>query len=252
MIETSRTIRKYAALVGKFLAAVLMLPGPALLACSGWLVWHFEYGLGLPDHQKLAGISGTQQVCSAGHGRTFVPLAEIPPLLRNAVLAEEEPDFYDRPAILKEFALAALSNRHPRSAAITIHLAHCLMPPECCSRGLDWSIATLVLLDRIDKIIPKDAIFEIYLNEVYLGRGNYGVADAAEYYFGKSLAELKLEENAFIAGRATHPSPGKTQESEIRFRDLVIGRMLKAGVISEAEAAAAKTAPLMLGKDPMR
>ena len=154
--------------------------------------------------------------------------------------------------MLKEFALAALRNRYPRPATIAIHLAHCLMPPECCSRGLDWSTATLVLLDRIDKIIPKDTIFEIYLNEVYLGRGNYGVADAAAYYFGKSLGELKHEEMAFIAGRATHPSPGKTQESEIGFRNLVIGRMLKAGVISEAEAAAAKTAPLILGKDPWR
>jgi len=250
MIETPRALRKLAAIVGKSLAALLMLSGPVLLGWSGLLVWHFEYGLGLPGHQELAAISGTAQICSAGHGRTFVPLAEIPPLLRNAVLAEQEPDFYDRPAMLKEFALAALRNHYPRPATIAIHLAHCLMPPECCSRGLDWSTATLVLLDRIDKIIPKDTIFEIYLNEVYLGRGNYGVADAAAYYFGKSLGELKHEEMAFIAGRATHPSPGKTQESEIRFRNLVIGRMLKAGVISEAEAAAAKTAPLILGKDP--
>jgi penicillin-binding protein 1A len=252
MIEMSPAIPKLAAIVGKSVAALLMASGPMLLVLSGSVVWHFEYGLGLPDDGKLAAISGTDQICSAGHGRTFIPIAEIPPLLRNAVLAEEEPDFYDRRAMLTEFARAALRNRNPRPATIAIHLAHCLMPPECCSRGLDWSMATLVLLDRIDKIIPKNTIFEIYLNEVYLGRGNYGVADAAEYYFGKSLGELKHDEMAFIAGRATHPSPGKTQESEIGFRNLVIGRMFKAGVISEAEAAAAKTAPLILEKDPMR
>jgi penicillin-binding protein 1A len=234
MIEMSRAIRKLAAIAGKSLAALLMLCGPALLAWSGWLVWHFEYGLGLPDDSKLAAISGTAQICSAGHGRSFVPLAEIPALLRSAVLAEEEPDFYGRPAILEEFALAALSNRSPRSATIANHLVRCLMPPECC-KGLDRPIGTLVLLDRVDKILSKDTIFEIYLNEVYLGRGNYGVADAAASYFGKSLAELKLEEVAFIVGHAKHPSPGKTQESEIRFRNLVIGRMFKAGVISEAE-----------------
>ena len=185
-----------------------MLSGPVLLAWSGLLVWHFEYGLGLPGHQELAAISGTEQICSAGHGRTFVPLAGIPPLLRNAVLAEEEPDFYSRPAILREFALAALSNRRPRPASIANHLARCLMPSGCCD-GLDWSIGTLVLLDRVDRTLSKDTIFEIYLNDVYLGRGSYGVANAAASYFGKSLGELKHEEMAFIAGRATHPSPGK-------------------------------------------
>ena len=250
MIETPRALRKLASIVGKSLAALLMLSGPVLLAWSGLLVWHFEYGLRLPDHQRLAAISGNEQFCSAGHGRTFVPLAEIPPLLRNAVLAEEEPDFYDRPAMLREFALAALSNRRPRPATIANHLARCLMPSGCCN-GLDWSIGTLVLLDRVDRILSKDTIFEIYLNDVYLGRGSYGVADAAAAHFGKSLDDLKLEEVAFIVGHATQPSPGNNQESDTRFRNRVIERMLKAGVISEATAASAKTAPLLLREGPV-
>jgi penicillin-binding protein 1A len=249
MIEISRAFRKPAVLVSKLLAALLMLSGPVLLAWSGLLVWHFEYGLGLPDHRKLAAIAGTEQICSAGHRRSFVPLAEIPPLLRNAVLAEEEPDFYGRPAILREYALAALSNRYPRPATIAIHPARCLMPPECC-RGLDRPIGTLVLLDRVDKILSKDTIFEIYLNEVYLGRGSYGVADAAASYFGKSLGELKPEEVAFIVGHAKQPSPGNNQEAEIRFRNRVIARMLDAGVIGEAVAASATTAPLLLRERP--
>jgi membrane peptidoglycan carboxypeptidase len=114
MSEIFRRIRKPVVLVGRLLAGLLMLSGTILLAWSGLLVWHFEYGLGLPDEGKLAAISGTEQICSAGRSCTFVPLAEIPPLLRNAVLAEEEPDFYGRPAILKEYALAALFNRRPR------------------------------------------------------------------------------------------------------------------------------------------
>jgi hypothetical protein len=60
------------------LAGLLMLSGTILLAWSGLLVWHFEYGLGLPDEGKLAAISGTEQICSTGRSRTFVPLAEIP------------------------------------------------------------------------------------------------------------------------------------------------------------------------------
>jgi membrane peptidoglycan carboxypeptidase len=231
------------------LAGLLMLSGTILLAWSGLLVWHFEYGLGLPDEGKLAAISGTEQICSAGRSRTFVPLAEIPPLLRNAVLAEEEPDFYGRPAILKEYALAALFNRRPRPATIATRLAQCLMPSGCCE-GLDWSIGSLVLLDRIDKILSRDTIFEIYLNEVYLGRGNYGVADAAASYFRKSLGELELEELAFIVGHARQPSSANNRESDIRFRNRVIDRMLRSGLIGEAVAASAMTASLMLRERP--
>ena len=245
MIEMPRTIRKPAVLVGKSLAAVLMLSGPALLAWSGWLVWHFEYGLGLPDHQKLAAVSGTDQICSASHGRTFIPIAEIPPLLRSAFLASEEPEFYDRPAVLTEYALAVLGQRRPRPATIANHLARCLMPSECC-RGLDRPIGTLVLLDRVDKILSKDTIFEIYLNDVYLGRGSYGVADAATSYFGKSLGELDPDEMAFIVTRARHPFASKDQQSEIDRRNRVLARMRDAGVISEAVAASATTSPLLL------
>jgi len=247
--ETSRTIRKPAAIVGRSLAAVLMLSGPALLAWSGWLVWHFEYGLGLPDDSKLAAISGTEQICSAGHGRTFIPIAEIPPLLRSAFLASEEPEFYHRPALLSEYALGALRNRRPRPAMISTRLAQCLMPRECC-KGLDRPFGALFLVNRLYKILSKDTIFEIYLNDVHLGRGSYGVADAAASYFGKSLGELGPDEVAFIVTRARHPFASKDQQSEIDLRNRVIARMRDAGVIGEAAAASATSAPLMLRDRP--
>jgi penicillin-binding protein 1A len=123
------------------------------------------------------------------------------------------------------------------------------MPSGCCE-GLDWSIGSLVLLDRIDKILSRDTNFEIYLNEVYLGRGNYGVADAAASYFGKSLGELELEEVAFIVGHARQPSSANNRESDIRFRNRVIDRMLRSGLIGEAVAASAMTASLMLRERP--
>jgi len=226
-----------------------MLCGPILLAWSGWLVWHFEYGLGLPDRQQLAVISGTEKICSAGHDRTFVSLTDIPPLLRNAVLTTDEPGFYSRPTILKEFALAAISDRRPRPATIANQLARCLMPSECC-KGLDRPIGTLVLSDRVDRILSRDTIFEIYLNDVYFGRGSYGVADAAVSYFGKSLAELDPDEIAFIATRARHPFASKDQQSEIDRRNRVLARMRNAGVISEAVAASAMSAPLILRERP--
>jgi penicillin-binding protein 1A len=83
-----------------------------------------------------------------------------------------------------------------------------------------------------------------------LGRGNYGVADAAASYFGKSLGELELEEVAFIVGHARQPSSANNRESDIRFRNRVIDRMLRSGLIGDAVAASAMTAPLILRERP--
>jgi membrane carboxypeptidase/penicillin-binding protein len=249
MIEISGAIRKPAAIIGKSLAALLMASGPVLLVLSASLVWHTEFSLGLPDNSKLAAISGSDQICSAGHGRTFIPIAEIPTLLKSAFLASEEPEFYERPAVLTEYALSALRNRRPRPTTIANHLARCLTPSECC-KGPDWSLGTLVLLNRVDRILPKDTIFEIYLNDIYLGRGSYGVADAAASYFGKSLGELDPGEMAFIVTRARYRFASKDQRVEIDRRNRVIARMRDAGVISEAVATSAMTAPLMLRNRP--
>ncbi|MBI5261928.1 MAG: transglycosylase domain-containing protein [Bradyrhizobium sp.] len=230
--------------IGKSVLALLSVAGTALLVFTGWFVWHSEYDLGLPDESKLAALSSTERVCSAGGQRLYTPLAEIPPLVRKAVLAYEDPDFYERPHVnpLAAVVLAAHANRRPWSY-ISVSVTYCLMrlSSECC-RGLDRHLGNLILMGRIERVLSRDRILEIYLNERYFGRDAYGVSAAAEAYFGRPLGELGIEETAFIVSLPRHPY----RHHDAGPRDVVLDRMLKAGLINEAQALSAKSQPLYI------
>jgi membrane peptidoglycan carboxypeptidase len=242
-------MRKFVVIVAKSVLALLSLSGVALLTFTGWLVWHYEYGIGLPDDGKLAAVSATGHICSVGDRRTYVALAGIPPLIRKAVIAYEEPEFYDRPSVnpLTEPVLAALFNRSPRRATISASVTRCLMAlsPGCC-KGIDWHIGNAVLMNRIERTLPRDLILEIYINESYFSRGAYGVATAAVWYFGKSLGDLSVDEIAFITALPRAPTwLGRNKDRGTERRNAVVDRMLQAGAISEAQAISAKERPLV-------
>lgn len=244
-------MRKSLIIVAKLVLALLSAAGVGLLMLTGWLVWHYEHGIGLPSEDRLAAMSSTGPACTTDSGRTYLPLAEVPPLLRKTVLAYEQIDFYEAWSLnpFVEFALAAAANRKPRASGIMQSVARCLMSlsPNCC-QGLDWHIGTIFFMQRVANSLPRDRILEIYLNESYLGRGAHGVAAAAEAYFGKPLSELNIDAVAFIASRARHPYPSRNFDT--RFRDFVIDRMLTAGLIGEAQAASGKSRPLLLEEKP--
>ena len=182
--------------------------------------------------------------------RATIPLADIPPLLRNAVIAYEQPDFYEAWSLnpIAEIALGLGTGRGPRPAGITQSVARCLVlltPGN--DRQID-PIATIYFMQRVTRSLSRDRILEIYLNESYLGRGAYGVAAGAEAYFGKPVADLDIGEIAFLVMRARQPSPNRTFDT--RLRDYIIDRMQTAGLISETQAAAAKSRPLPLNERP--
>jgi len=248
--EILPAMRKSVVIVVKSVVALLLASSVVLAVFMGWLIWHYEYGIGLPDSEKLAAVSAAGNICSSGGKRTFVPLTEIPSLLRSAVLAYEEPDFYDRPSInsFTEPVVAALSNRSFRQSNISISVTRCLMSlsPGCC-RGLDWHIGNAILMNRIERTLSRDRILEIYMNEQYFGRGAYGVAAAAAAYFGKSLTELSVDEAAFIAALPRAPVLlSRNKDRGVERRNVVIDRMLQAGAISGDQAISAKERPLVL------
>jgi membrane carboxypeptidase/penicillin-binding protein len=245
-------MRKPLIILAKLVLALLSVAGMGLLIAAGWLIWHYEYGLGLPSEDRLATMSSTGPACTTDLGRTYVPLAEVPPLLRKAVIAYEQSDFYEAWSLnpFVEFALAAAANRRPgASSGVMQSVTKCLMSlsPTCC-RGLDWHIGTIFFMQRVASSLSRDRSLEIYLNESYLGRGARGVAAAAETYFGKPLSELNIDEVAFIASRTRHPQPSR--DFDTRSRDFAIDRMLTAGLISEAQAASSKSRPLLLKDKP--
>jgi membrane peptidoglycan carboxypeptidase len=241
-------MQKILTIIGKTVLGLLSVAGSTLLVVAVWLVWHYEYGIGLPDESKLATLAATGPACPVGDPGAYTPLTEIPPLIRKAVLAYEDPDFYERSfaSPLTRLGLAALSNRiYPWSSISSSVTRGCLMAlsPGCC-RGLDWHVGNVVLMGRVERTLSRDRILEIYMNEMYFGRNAHGITAAATAYFGKPLAELDVDEIAFIVTRPRQSSP--SQHFDTTRRDFAIDKMLKAGAINETQAVSAKGRPLVL------
>jgi penicillin-binding protein 1A len=113
--------------------------------------------------------------------------------------------------------------------------------------SISRKIKEVLLATRIDDALPKDRILELYLNEIYLGAGAYGVASAALTYFDKPLDELTIGEAAFLAGLPKAPSnynPVRFPQQARFRRDTVLDQMQEAGFATAAEVTAAKADPV--------
>ncbi|MDN3273024.1 transglycosylase domain-containing protein [Frankia sp. RB7] len=230
------------------LLALVSLGGVGLLAVALYVVWHLEYEVGVPDVARIAATSGTGPVCRVDKQDPYTPLAEIPLLLQKAIIASEETEFYERPSLNPYFesALAAIFSREPRSSGITWGVTRCLIAESTnCCRGLDWHLGNAYLVNHVARAFSRDRLLEIYLNEMYLGRGSYGVAAAAMAYFGKPMRILTIDEIALLA--ALHRTPQiamRRKDLAKDWRNRVIDRMLQAALISEAEADGARQRPI--------
>lgn len=227
--------------------------------------WH--YGQGLPDYQQLAEYKPpTVTRVHAGNGRlltefavekrVFVPIRSIPKQIVKAFLSAEDKNFYQHPGI-DFFGVARAivtnlqrigSNRRPVGAStITQQVAkNFLLTNEV---SIDRKIKEAILAFRIERALSKDRILELYLNEIYLGQGSYGVAAAALNYFDKSLTELTIGEAAYIAGLPKAPNnyhPTRRPEAAVIRRSYVIGRMVEDGYITEEQARLARAEPLIV------
>ena len=249
-------MRKPLIILAKLVLAVLSVAGTGLLILEGWLIWHYEYRIGLPDKDKLAAISRTGPACSSSDQRTYVPLSEIPALVRQAVIASDEPDFYERLSAnpFMEHTLASFFNRRPRPAIISQSVSRCLMSlsPDCCrGSNLESQISHLVFMGRVATALSRERILEIYLNETYFGRGAYGVGAAAKSYFGKPLDLLSIDEIALIMVLPRAPVFfGRRKDIAAERRNRVVEQMLQSGFINEADAASARERPLEFREEP--
>jgi penicillin-binding protein 1A len=183
--------------------------------------------------------------------RRLTALGEIPPRVVQAFLASEDAGFYDHPGIdLGALVRASLANLRAGGAVrqggstITQQLAkNLLLSPE---RTLLRKLRDIVLALRIERALEKDRILEIYLNDVYLGRGAYGVAQAARSYFGRELGTLSVSEAALLAGLTAAPtrySPARNPEAAELRRRWVLERMGRLGHLTEEEVSAAIADP---------
>src|SRR5690606_520745 len=114
--------------------------------------------------------------------------------------------------------------------------------------SIDRKVKEAILAFRIERALSKDRILELYLNEIYLGQGSYGIAAAALNYFDRSLGDLTIAEVAYLAGLPKAPNnyhPTRNPEAARVRRDYVIGRMLADGYITQEQADEARATPLI-------
>jgi penicillin-binding protein 1A len=177
---------------------------------------------------------------------------EIPPVLKNAILAVEDARFYDHVGIDPIRILGAAwknitSDRREGGSTLTQQLAKNLFlsrEQTLTRKANEWLIAI-----QIERFYTKNQIMEMYVNHVFLGARAYGFEAASETYFGKQAKDLTLDEAALLAGipRSTSQySPTVNPERAKERRDLVLELMAKNGFISQAEADAAKQKPIKL------
>lgn len=226
-----------------------------------------HYSKDLPDYSQLEKYDpATVTRLYAGDGklmaeyatekRIFVPLKAIPKQVIEAFLSAEDKNFYDHTGIdFTGLARAVRDNVNNYGqgkslvggSTITQQVVkNFLLSNE---KSIERKIKEAILAMRITHVYSKDKILELYLNEIYLGLGSYGVAAAAQNYFNKSLDELTVEEAALLATQPKAPAlynPRKNYEAAKERRDWVIERMREDGHITGQEAAVAKTQPITL------
>jgi penicillin-binding protein 1A len=220
---------------------------------------------GLPDYTQLKkyeppvmtrihAADGQLIAEYAREKRLFLPIQLIPENVKQAFLSAEDKTFYEHPgldiwgigtAMLRNLDNARSGRRMVGASTITQQVAkNFLLTNE---QSVERKVKEALLALRIEQAFTKDQILELYLNEIYLGLGAYGVAAASLTYFDKPLAELSLEQVAYIAALPKAPNnyhPYRfTEEATIR-RNWVIDQMVSNGYVTAAEGAEAKTRPL--------
>jgi penicillin-binding protein 1A len=241
---------------------VLFLVGVGAIA---GLIWHFSRDL--PDYSQLQdyeppvvtrvhAVDGSLLGEYAKERRLYLPIQAMPKLVINAFLAAEDKNFYEHGGIdYTGMARAGLlliqnfgSNRRPQGAStITQQVAKNFLLTNEVSFARKIKEALLAM--RIEKAYSKDKILELYLNEIYLGLGAYGIAAASLVYFDKSVNELTVAEASYLAALPKAPAllhPVKNRDRAIERRNYVIDRLLENGWIKQADADLARKEPLVV------
>jgi len=259
-------------LVKWLVRSALTLVFLAVLGGGGMLAVLWHYSIGLPDYQQLADYQPpTMTRVHAGDGRllaeyalerrVFVPIGAMPALIKDAFIAAEDKNFYSHQGVdLGGVLRAAIQNaanlgrnKRPSGAStITQQVAkNFLLTNEL---SVERKVKEAILAFRIERALTKDRILELYLNEIYLGQGSYGVAAAALNYFNRSLDQLSIAEAAYLAGLPKGPNnynPLQYPERAKARRDYVIDRMVEDGYITEAQGKTAAAEPIEVRKrDP--
>ena len=241
----------------------------AAVAAAAGLLWHFSQSL--PDYSQLQDYEpavmtrvhasdGSLLAEYARERRLYIPIQAVPKLVTHAFVAAEDKNFYEHGGIdFSGIARAATlyiqqygSGRRPQGAStITQQVAKNFLLTNELSFARKIKEALLAM--KIERAFSKERILELYLNEIYLGMGAYGVAAASLLYFDKSVHELSVAEAAYLAALPKAPNnyhPFRQRERALERRNYVLDRMAEDHYITVQEAEKAKKEPLKITPRP--
>ncbi len=234
-----------------------------LAVAAGVLLQMFNSDL--PDYDRLAkyeppvmtrihAANGELVAEHAKERRLYLPIQAVPDLIKAAFLSAEDKNFYEHSGVDVVGVARAVavniknrgSGKRPVGAStITQQVAkNFLLTNEL---SYERKIKEALLALRIEQAYSKDKIFELYLNEIYLGLGSYGVAAAALNYFDKPVNQLTIAEAAYLAALPKAPenyNPFRAKDRAVERRNWVVDRMVENGYIRVADGDAAKASPL--------
>ncbi len=190
--------------------------------------------------------------------RTLMRLQDIPRHVRDAVVITEDRRFYKHSGI-DYFRIFGAALRNLRAggyaqgfSTITMQLARNVFPERISrEKTILRKVKEARVAMAIERRYSKDKILELYLNQVYLGNGAYGVETASQRYFGKSVRDVTVAEAAVLAGLLKGPeryNPRRFSDRAILRRNTVLELMRRSGAISDADASLAKASPLQLAE----
>ncbi len=241
----------------------------AIMGLIALLLIFSHYGRSVDDYRQLAtyeppitsrlyAADGKLLAEYASEKRVFVPYEAIPKQLIHAFISAEDKKFFSHGgvdfmgitrAVFQNIRNIGRGRRMIGASTITQQVAkNFLLTNEA---SFERKIKEAILAIRIERAFTKEYIMELYLNQIYLGHYSYGVAAAALNYFNKSLDELTVAEDAFLAALPKGPNnydPDKRYDEAVARRNWVLSRMAEDGYISEEEATNAAQEPITLAK----
>ncbi|MGB6969610.1 MAG: transglycosylase domain-containing protein, partial [Methyloceanibacter sp.] len=235
----------------------------AVAAAAAFVLW--KVSKELPDYEVLAkyeppvmtrihASDGDLIAEFARERRIYVPFSAIPEGLIEAFISAEDKNFYQHGGLdIQGILRAAVTNlssmqsgrRMVGASTITQQVAKNFLLSS--DQTVERKLKEAILAIRIERAFTKEQILELYLNEIYLGAGAYGVAAAAQTYWDKSLNELSIADCAYLATLPKAPTnynPFKYPERAIERRNWVIDRMVENGFVTREEGETAKAEPL--------
>ena len=258
---------RWAAIAGIAVLSLVALAGVSLAVYAAWLFHDMPNGGELADYRPptstrvyawdgaLIGEFGSER-------RIFVPYDQIPQSVVRAFLAAEDHSFFQHGgidvqglgrAMSRDVMGIAQGRKLQGGSTITQQVAKNILLSN--DQSFSRKLKEAILARRLEQTLTKERILELYLNEIWLGNHSFGVAMAANNYFGKSLSELTLAECAYLASLPKGPSnydPVRRRTAAIGRRNWVLGQMAELGWASPQGAREATLDPLNTVKDAAR